>query len=645
MHNHDAAEPDVAAATPEDVQAAPANPLFGARRFADFALSQELLRGIAELGWDHTTPVQSATIEAALAGKDLVVRAKTGTGKTGAFCVPAVERIAMGERVTRAIILAPTRELAQQTHDVLVSMCRERDITVVSLVGGMPMGAQERALEAGPAVVVGTPGRVLDHLRRRNLSLADAQTVVLDEADEMLSMGFVDDVCTVLEACGADSQKLLFSATISPETQRIVERYLRSPEQILLSTDADPVEGIEHIVYDVPPGFHKTRALLYLLDLEDPASAIIFCNTREDAALVASFLDRQGLDAQLLSGELPQTRRNWVMAQVKAGAVRFLVATDVAARGIDITDLSHVIQYSLPPDPAIYMHRTGRTGRIGKKGIAIALAGPTDMGTRKTLQFGHGIAFIEKSFPDEAACVARRVDGEIQRLRNAMGSIVFEAYLPAARALMSRPDGEVLIAGALRAFIQWDRRRRAEMAGPDAAPPEDARPARGDSRGKRRSDEPRRADAREAKPAPRPPEARESKPEGRGDRRERPRRGEKPARSQKSALLDDLDALLLSEDTAPVVVAPSDDLDIDSLLSDGAPALDAPEAGASDAADADAGDDGDKKKKKRRRRKKKASAGDASSPESADDGASDEGGAADVASALDDFDALLSMDD
>jgi ATP-dependent RNA helicase DeaD len=613
MHNTDVADPDSSATTPEASESGPG--AYGVRRFSDFALSPETLRAVAELGWDVTTPVQAATLEATLAGKDLVVRAKTGTGKTGAFCIPIVEQITTGDRLTRAIILAPTRELAQQTTDVLGPLCRERDLTVVSLVGGMPMGAQERALEAGPAVVVGTPGRVLDHLRRRNLSLADARSVVLDEADEMLSMGFVDDVCTVLDAVPAESQKLLFSATVSAETQRIVERYLREPEQIMLSTDADPVEGIEHVLYAVPTGFHKTRALLYLLDLEDPASAIIFCNTRDDAAMVASFLDRQGLDAQLMSGELPQSRRNWVMAQVKKGEVRFLVATDVAARGIDITDLSHVIQYNLPPDPAIYLHRTGRTGRIGKSGIAISLVGPTDMGTRKTLQHNHGIKFEEKSFPDEAECVARRVEGEISRIKAAMGSLVFEAYLPAARALIARPDGDALIAGALRAFIQWDRRRRAEMAGAEGAPPDEPRPSRTEGRGKRRSDEPRRLDTRE----PRQEGRQEPRGEPRERREERPRRGERPARAAKASLPDDLDALLLSDDAIEV--------DMDALL-------EAPVTAAAESAE-----EGDKKRKKRRRRKKKAGEGaDAAGGEEGMEGGEEAPG-------LEDIDALLSMDD
>ncbi|MEO0604873.1 MAG: DEAD/DEAH box helicase, partial [Myxococcota bacterium] len=392
----------------------------------------------------------------------------TGTGKTAAFCVPIVERATAGARKPQAIILAPTRELAQQIGEECGDIAKFKDVNLAVLVGGVAMGPQEKQLENGVEIVVGTPGRVLDHVRRKNLDLSEATMACLDEADEMLSMGFYEDVAKILDHTKDGRQVLLFSATISDETQRLANNYLKEPEDIRLSTDADNVDNITHVLYETTMGLHKIRALLYVIDLEDPTSAIIFCNTREDTMTVASFLDRQGLDVQLLSGELSQNRRSQVMRKVKAGEVKFLVSTDVAARGIDISDLSHVINYSLPQDPAVYLHRTGRTGRIGKQGTAISLVGGPDLTTRNTLENRHDITFVERELPDAETAVQRRVDRQARQIRDAMGSLVFESYLPTVKALKERPDGDRLLAAALRAFFQWDRQRRAEMGEVDS---------------------------------------------------------------------------------------------------------------------------------------------------------------------------------
>ena len=288
------------------------------------------------MGYKHATPVQAACIEPGLAGKDMVTRAKTGTGKTAAFSIPSIDRVPDGTQKPAVLILAPTRELAQQIATECSSISAYRDLAVAVLVGGLSINPQEKALNDGASIIVGTPGRVKDHIGRGNLDLSSLQTAILDEADEMLSMGFFEDVTKILDACPKERQVLLFSATISPDTERLINKYLTEPEQIILSTDEDQVEGIEHIIYETSPDFHKVRSLLYLLDLEQPTSAIVFCNTREDTATVATFLDKQGLDVQLLSGELPQGRRSQVMQKVKSGEVKFLISTDVASRGIDI---------------------------------------------------------------------------------------------------------------------------------------------------------------------------------------------------------------------------------------------------------------------------------------------------------------------
>jgi len=501
------------------------------RKFSDFPISPEVLQGITELGYIDATPVQAATIEAGIAGKDMLVRAKTGTGKTAAFCVPIVERTTDGSRTPQAVILAPTRELAQQIAEECRAIASCRDITITTLVGGLPMGPQEKALKAGTEVIVGTPGRILDHIRRKNLDLSTATMAVLDEADEMLSMGFYMDVTGILDNTAADRQVLLFSATISSDTERLVRKYLSDDaENIRLSTDADNVDLIEHILYETSPEMHKIRALLYVIDIENPSSAIIFCNTREDTATVASFLDRQGLDVQLLSGELSQARRSQVMQKVKSGEVRFLVATDVAARGIDISDLSHVLNYSLPQDASVYLHRTGRTGRIGKKGVAINLVGGADMGTRKTLENVHKMDFNIRVLPTVEEAVRKRVDRQSEQIRSAMGTMVFESYLPTVRELKERPGGDALLAAALRAFFQWERSQRAAESGVDSI--SDLITARNEKLARKRD----RGAGRDR-----------DRGRSRDSRRGEPRRDKKTRRPKSN---EDLDALLSSGDDA-----------------------------------------------------------------------------------------------
>lgn len=492
------------------------------RRFADFPISSEVLKGILELGYENATPVQSATIEPALAGRDMLVRAKTGTGKTTAFCLPIIERIEDGARKPAAIVLAPTRELAQQIAEEAGGLARHRDISLVTLVGGLAIGPQEKALADGAEMIVGTPGRVLDHLRRKNLDPSEVRMVCLDEADEMVSQGFLQDVMKIIDFTPEGRQVLLFSATISDDTQRLVDRYLDDPEDIRLSTDGDNVELVEHVLYETDPGVHKVRSLLYLLDSEDPSSAIIFCNTREDTATVASFLDRQGLDVQLLSGELSQARRSQVMKKVKSGSVRFLVSTDVAARGIDISNLSHVINYSLPQDASVYLHRAGRTGRIGKNGTCISLVGGADLATRNQLVNVHKIGFTEKSLPDSETAARTRVERQAELIKNAMGTMVFESYLPTVRALKERKDGDALLAAALRIFFQWNRQRR--IAEGDLDTIEDLQRERN-----------ARLERRDQK-------------RGRGERKpRREKRTRERSKEAPSEKLDDLDALLSAE--------------------------------------------------------------------------------------------------
>lgn len=457
------------------------------RAFADFPISPAAIHALTDLGYIMATPVQARTIEPALAGRDLIVRAKTGTGKTAAFGVPMIERLDDGARVTQALALAPTRELAVQVAQELAALAKYRDLRITAIYGGVAFPPQEDALRNGSEIVVGTPGRLLDHIRRGNLKLDQVRVVVLDEADEMLSMGFFEDVRKIVAQTSAGRQTMLFSATLDESLRGFANSYMKSPDDVHLSSDGDNVHLIEHILFETSPDYHKARALLDLIEQERPTSAIVFCNTREDVSTVYSYLDRQGLGVEMLSGELPQNKRERVMARIKGGAVQFLVSTDVAARGIDISDLSHVIHYALPDDASVYLHRSGRTGRIGKEGTVLVLAGGADFSTRLTLERQHKIKFEVKLLPTHEQSALLRTERFARMLKDASGTMAYDSFIDAARAIKARPDADTLIAVALKAFLEWDRRRR--MGAVD-----DAQAEGGEGRSDDRGDQPPRRD-------------------------------------------------------------------------------------------------------------------------------------------------------
>src|SRR3954453_12537000 len=393
--------------------------------FADLPLSEELRKGIAERGYTEPTPVQAAVFGPILAGKDIICRSKTGTGKTAAFGIPILERIPAGTRKASALVLCNTRELALQVAQEIEALGKHKDLSVVAIYGGAGMGAQTDALHEGAEIIVGTPGRVYDHIRRGNLNLDQTRIAVLDEADEMLSAGFYEEVARILDHLPRDRQTLLFSATVPPDIEQLAQKYLRDPETILLSGDVFTVEHIHNVLYHLVDQYPKPRNLLYLIEREDPESAIIFCNLRTDTELVANVLNRNGLDAEMLNGDLPQKERERVMAKVKRGEVRFMVATDIAARGIDISDLSHVLNYSLPEDPAVFLHRVGRTGRIGKKGTSLSLVSGGDIHTLSALQKKFGIAFEEKKLPTPEEARKVWTERHVAELKEAMSSSIF----------------------------------------------------------------------------------------------------------------------------------------------------------------------------------------------------------------------------
>ena len=369
--------PGSAASTPDIPQAS----------FAALGLEAALLRTIESLGYEEPTPVQVEAIPPLLAGHDVLAEAPTGTGKTAAFALPILQRLAAagglgraGEGRTLALVLVPTRELAMQVAESVHRYGRALDAHVLPIYGGQAIGQQLRALRRGVDVVVATPGRAVDHLTRGSLSFAAVEVVILDEADEMLDMGFAEDLETLLAATPAGHQTALFSATISSTIARIAARHLREPVRVAVRPDRPTREEMPRVrqrVYVVRAA-DKLAALGRILDLEDPASALVFARTRLEVDELAEALAGRGHDAAALHGGMSQEQRDRVMGRFREGALDVLVATDVAARGLDIEHVSHVVNFDVPSDPDMYIHRIGRTGRMGREGVAITLLEPRE---------------------------------------------------------------------------------------------------------------------------------------------------------------------------------------------------------------------------------------------------------------------------
>ena len=343
--------------------------------FANLDLRPELVQTAADLGFETPTPIQSALIPVLLDGRDAIGQAQTGTGKTAAFGLPLLHRLVPGTGAVQALVLVPTRELAVQVASALYTYGQARGVRVLPVYGGQPYHKQINRLQKGVDVVVGTPGRLLDLIAQGALDLGGAQTVVLDEADEMLSMGFVADIEAILDVTPANRQTVLLSATLPGGIRRLAERYLRDPASCTIAQTQRTAETVQQRACLVHGG-DKTAALVRLLETEAVESALIFTHTRASTAEIASTLASYGYAAEALSGEMTQAARTETLGRFRAKRIQILVGTDVAARGLDIDHISHVINYDLPRDPEVYVHRIGRTGRAGKSGIAMALVRP-----------------------------------------------------------------------------------------------------------------------------------------------------------------------------------------------------------------------------------------------------------------------------
>jgi ATP-dependent RNA helicase DeaD len=403
--------------------------------FESFGLGPSTLAALSRKGFEEPTPIQALTIPRLLKeGPDLIARARTGTGKTAAFGIPFAELLAAPMGHVRALVLVPTRELALQVTAELISLRNEACPRVAAVYGGASMGEQLRRLRSGVDVVVGTPGRVLDHLGRGTLDVSQIEFLVLDEADEMLDMGFIEDIEAIMEKCGEKRRVVLFSATMPAGIVHVAKRRLGAYDIVEDFSEAVATELAEQVWLEVRDG-DRLEALCRVIDVEEDFFGIVFTTTRVEAERVAKALEERGYDAEALHGEIPQDRRERILARFRERRIRILVATDVAARGIDIDKLSHVVNWSLPHDPEAYVHRVGRTGRAGNAGTAITLVTPDEY--RKLFRFKRaaGAGFKKAKVPEVDEVLAAKRD----RLR---GKILARAESLAAEGAAEAPAAE-----------------------------------------------------------------------------------------------------------------------------------------------------------------------------------------------------------
>ncbi|OKP80685.1 DEAD/DEAH box helicase [Paenibacillus helianthi] len=348
------------------------------KTFAEFGLEPKVLQAITELGFEESTPIQEQAIPIAMAGSDLIGQAQTGTGKTAAFGIPLISKIPREEEKIVALIMTPTRELAIQVAEEIGKLTRFKGLRSLAIYGGQDIGRQIRGLKKKPQIIIGTPGRLLDHINRKTIRLDDVQTIVLDEADEMLDMGFMEDIQSILKLVPEERQTMLFSATMPPNIQRLAQQFLKNPQHVSVIPKQISAPLIDQAYIEVPER-QKFEALSRLIDMESPDLAIVFGRTKRRVDELAEGLQKRGYSADGLHGDLSQNQRDAVMRKFRDGSIDVLVATDVAARGLDVSGVTHVINFDLPQDPESYVHRIGRTGRAGKEGTAWSFVTPREM--------------------------------------------------------------------------------------------------------------------------------------------------------------------------------------------------------------------------------------------------------------------------
>ena len=450
--------------------------------FASLALDPRLLAALTALGYEEPTPIQLAAIPPLLEGRDVLAQAATGTGKTAAFALPLLHRIspdAPPRERTAALVLVPTRELAMQVAEAVHRYGKALGVVVVPIYGGASMETQIRALKRGVDVVVATPGRALDHIRRKTIHLASVKVVILDEADEMLDMGFAEDLEAILATTPAEKQTALFSATLPPRITAIARAHLNNPETIRIDREALPAgktAKVRQVAYIVPRA-HKMAVLGRVLDIEHPVSAIVFCRTRTEVDELTETLNARGYRSEALHGGLNQEQRDRVMKKFRAGKTDLLVATDVAARGLDVQHVSHVVNYDVPSAAEAYVHRIGRTGRAGREGVAITLAEPREHRLLRNIEHLTKQKIEIAPVPTVADLRMRRLELTKATLREAIAGGALDAFRGIVESLAEEFDVMDVAAAAVKlAEAQTGGDEEEEIPVAAARPPRKERP-------------------------------------------------------------------------------------------------------------------------------------------------------------------------
>ena len=426
--------------------------------FTSLNLREEIMQAITELGYSTPTPIQAAMIPIMLNGADVIGQAQTGTGKTAAFALPILQNFTP-QRYVQALILAPTRELALQVADSMTEYGKHLNVRVLAVYGGQPYGPQISRLNRGVDVVVGTPGRLIDLIERNALNIKHVRTVVLDEADEMLNMGFIEDVEKILAETPEERQTALFSATLPPRIRTLANRFMRDPQSVNIKRETLTLASTEQRYYLVHEN-EKTNALTRLFEVEPIKSALIFARTRAETATLANELVVRGIPAEAIHGDLDQNARERVLGRFRANQLKVLVATDVAARGLDIEDISHVFNYHLPDDAEVYVHRIGRTGRAGKTGVAITLLSPREKRRLREVEALTKQPIKKMEIPTPADIVKHREDQVLETMKVWLGRGRYKRELEMVQELIAQGHDPLNIAAAALKIARADEKQR-----------------------------------------------------------------------------------------------------------------------------------------------------------------------------------------
>lgn len=418
--------------------------------FEDLHLDRKILAALKDMGFEEPSPIQKGAIPLALEGEDLIGQAQTGTGKTAAFGIPIIQKINEKDRHIQALVMSPTRELCIQVADEISKIGRTKRVRVLPVYGGQPIERQIRSLKRGIQVIIGTPGRLLDHIRRGTIDLEYVNFLVLDEADEMLDMGFVDDMENIIKNVPPERQTMLFSATMPRPILSISKKYMRAPKMVAIHKEVVTAPTIDQYYYETRD---KVDGLCRILDTTDDCKMIIFCRTKKGVDELVIALATRGYEAEGLHGDLSQNQRDRVMKKFRSGQVDILVATDVAARGLDIDNITHVVNFDVPSDSESYVHRIGRTGRAGNSGVALTFITPREFRQLKLIERSIKTKILRGTLPTDASVLERQREQIVSKMQTILEQDRYQDYLPIVETLEKDYDIQDIAAAALK-FMQ-----------------------------------------------------------------------------------------------------------------------------------------------------------------------------------------------